>query len=164
MPAWSVARTSKVWLPPVSAGEIVCGLEHEDQLPPSIRHSNVEPLSEELKLKLGVVSLEGSPGCVSIVVLGAVRSTLQVWDAGDESVFPAGSVARTSKVWLPSLRAGEMLCGLEQDVQLPPSIRHSKVEPLSEELKPKLGVVLLDGLAGLVSIVVLGAVRSTVQV
>ena len=32
------------------------------------------------------------------------------------------------------------------------------------ELKEKLGVVLLDGLAGLESMVVSGAVRSTVQV
>ena len=78
LPAWSVARASKVWLPAPRAGEIVSGLEQEVQPPPSIRHSNVEPLSEELKLKLGVVLLEGSPGCVSIVVSGAVRSTVQV--------------------------------------------------------------------------------------
>ena len=56
------------------------------------------------------------------------------------------------------------MSGLEQDVQLPPSVRHSKVEPDSEELKAKLGVVSFDGLAGVVSIVLFGAVRSTVQV
>ena len=129
-----------------------------------MRHSKVEPVSEELKLKLGVVSFEGSAGFVSMVVSGAVRSTVQVRVAGDESVFPAASVARTSKVWLPSPRAGEMPCGLEQEVQLPPSMRHSKVEPVSDELKLKLGVVLFEGSAGLESIVVFGAVRSTVQV
>ena len=59
---------------------------------------------------------------------------------------------------------GEIVSGLVQEVQLPPSTRHSKVEPLSEELKVKLGVVLLDGSAGLESIVVFGAVRSIVQV
>ena len=58
--AASVARTSKVWLPPDSAGEIDSGLVQELQLPPSTRHSNVEPLSEELKLKLGVVLPDGS--------------------------------------------------------------------------------------------------------
>ena len=63
-------------------------------------------------------------------------------------MLPAGSVARTSKVWLPSASAGEMLCGLVQGVQLRLSRRHSKVEPLSEELKLKLGVVLPDGSAG----------------
>ena len=57
-----------------------------------------------------------------------------------------------------------MVSGLEQLPQLPPSIRHSKVEPVSEELKVKVGVVSPDGLAGFVSIVVFGAVRSTVQV
>ena len=39
-----------------------------------------------------------------------------------------------------------------------------RVDPASFELKVKLGVVLLDGSAGLESIVVFGAVRSTVQV
>jgi len=80
------------------------------------------------------------------------------------SVLPAASVARTSKVWLPALSAGEIDSGLVHDVQLPPSMRHSKLEPGSLELNVKLGVVLLDGSAGLESMVVLGAVRSTVQV
>jgi hypothetical protein len=35
---------------------------------------------------------------------GAVVSTSQVKEAGEPSVLPAMSVARTSKVWLPSLR------------------------------------------------------------
>ena len=39
-----------------------------------------------------------------VVELGAVVSTSQVKDAGEESVLPASSVARTSKVWLPSER------------------------------------------------------------
>ena len=108
--------------------------------------------------------LDGSAGLESIVVFGAVRSTVQVWLAGVASVLPAASVARTWKVWLPAVSAGEIVSGLVHDVQLPPSMRHSKVEPPSEELKPKSGVVSLDGSAGLESIVVFGAVRSTVQV
>jgi len=47
-----------------------------------------------------------------IVVLGAVRSTVQVYEAGVGSVLPAASVARTSKVWLPPPRAGEIVSGL----------------------------------------------------
>ena len=39
-----------------------------------------------------------------MVELGAVVSTTQVKLAGLASVFPAWSVARTSKVWLPSAR------------------------------------------------------------
>ena len=79
-------------------------------------------------------------------------------------MLPAASVARTWKVWLPAVSAGEIDLGLVQELQLPLSMRHSKLEPLSEELKLKLGVVLFDGSAGLESMVVLGAVRSTVQV
>src|SRR5260370_785454 len=99
-----------------------------------------------------------------MVVVGARGSIVQVELAGVASVLPAASVARTSKVWLPSLSAGESVSGLEQAVQLPLSIRHSKAEPLSDELKVKVGVVLLEGLEGLESMVVLGAVRSIVQV
>jgi hypothetical protein len=73
--------------------------------------------------------------------------------------LPAASVARTSNVWLPAVSAGEIDSGLVQDVQLPPSTRHSKLEPPSVELKGKLGVVSFDGSAGLESMVVFGAVR-----
>ena len=79
-------------------------------------------------------------------------------------MLPAASVARTSKVWLPAVSAGETVSELVQDVQLPPSTRHSKLEPPSVELNVKLGVVSLDGSAGLEPMVVFGAVRSTVQV
>ena len=79
------------------------GLAQADQPPPSIRHSNVEPVSVELKVNVGVVLLEGLEGPMSIVVSGAVRSIVQVELAGVVSVLPAWSVARTSKVWLPAL-------------------------------------------------------------
>ena len=78
LPALSVARTWKPWLPSASAGEIECGLLHDVQPPPSIWHSKLEPVSFEPKLKLGVVLPEGSDGCESMVVLGAVRSTVQL--------------------------------------------------------------------------------------
>jgi hypothetical protein len=87
-----------VWVPPLNAGEIVSGDEQEVQLPPSTRHSNVEPSSLALKLKLGVVSLDGLEGLESIVVFGGPASMIQVWLAGLASAFPAGSIARTSKV------------------------------------------------------------------
>ncbi|HEX9379920.1 MAG TPA: hypothetical protein VF891_00350 [Gaiellaceae bacterium] len=75
LPAWSVARTSKVWLPSVSAGELVWGLVQEDQLPLSTRHSNVEPGSLELKVNVGVPSFDGSAGVESMLVSGAALST-----------------------------------------------------------------------------------------
>jgi hypothetical protein len=73
-----VARTWNVWLPPPSAGEIVCGLEHADQPPPSTRHSKLEPGSVALKANAGVASFDGSAGLESIVVFGAVRSIVHV--------------------------------------------------------------------------------------
>ena len=143
---------------------VVCGVVQTFQLPPSMRHSNVDPVSLELKEKVGVVSFDGLEGVEPIVVFGAVRSTVHVCEAGVPSVFPAWSVARTSNVWLPSDSAGEIVSGLVQGDQLPLSTRHSKLEPVSLELKEKLGVVSSEGSAGLASIVVFGAVRSTVQV
>src|SRR6266513_369974 len=131
-PAGSVARTSRVWLPSPSA-PVVSGLVQELQLPPSIRHSNVEPGSLALNANAGVVSFEGLGGPPSIVVFGAVRSIVHVKLAGVVSVLPARSVARTSKVCVPSPSA-LVVCGPVQAVQTPPSTRHSNVEPLSEEL------------------------------
>jgi hypothetical protein len=57
---------------------VVSGLEHELQLPESMRHSKLDPASEELKSNVGVVSFDGLEGVESIVVFGAVRSTVQV--------------------------------------------------------------------------------------
>ena len=51
--------------------------------------------------------------------------------------------------------------GLVQADQLPASRRHWNVEPDSEELKASVGVPSFDGLDGLESIVVSGAVLST---
>src|SRR5689334_11817311 len=100
LPAASVARTSKVWVLSVRPATL-CGLVHGDQAPPSIRHSNVEPLSDELKLKLGVAALDGSAGLLVIVVWGAVRSTSTLRMALD--AWPALSVATAASAWLPSV-------------------------------------------------------------
>src|SRR5947207_1256593 len=162
LPAASVARTSKVWLPSASAA-VVCGLVQAIQLPASTRHAKVELGSLELKANVGVASLSSAGGAEPIVVFGAVRSTVHVRLAGVASVLPAGSVARTSKVWLPSPSA-PVVSGLVQELQLPPSTRHSNVEPGSLPLKLNDGVVSFDGSAGVESMVVFGAVRSIVHV
>ena len=57
--------------------------------------------------------------------------------------FPAGSVARTGEVWLPSLSAVCVLPGPEQGPKAAVSIRHWKVEPASLEENPNVGVVSL---------------------
>src|SRR2546427_514256 len=86
----------------------------------------------------------------------------RVWvGGGDGSDLTSESVSRTLKVCLPSNSAGEIVSGLVQAVQLPASRRHWNVEPDSEELKVRTGLSALDGLDGLESSVVSGAVLST---
>jgi hypothetical protein len=56
-----------------------------------------------VKVNMAEVLLVVVPsGPESMVVSGSVVSMVQVRVAGMGSVFPARSVARTSKVWVPS--------------------------------------------------------------
>ena len=161
LPTRSVARTSKVWAPSAS-DEVVSGVEHEPHAPPSTRHSNVEPTWSAENSNVGVTSLVGPEGPLSIVVCGAAVSTVNAHDAGVESTFPAGSVARTSKVWGPSPSAAVVWTGL-QEAHAPPSTRHSKVEPTWSEESVNAGVVSLVDPNGPLSIAVCGAAVSTVK-
>ena len=128
LPAVSVARTSNVCAPSASDA-VVCGELQEAHAPASTRHSNVEPAWLDENANVGVASFVGPDGPLSIVVCGAAVSTVKLRDAGVASTLPAGSVARTSKVWAPSAeRRGGV--GVElQEAQAPPSTRHSNVEP-----------------------------------
>jgi hypothetical protein len=103
-PAPSVARTWNVCVPRARA-EYVFGLVHAANAAASSLHSNVEPLSLEVKSNEAVVAVVGSAGADEIVVFGAVTSTVHVYAAGVASMLPAKSVARTSKVCEPSASA-----------------------------------------------------------
>ena len=103
-----------------------------------------------------VVEPDGPP---SILVSGAVVSTVKLREAGVGSGLPAGSVARTSKLWPPSAR-GPAVCGAEHSPQPPPSIRHSNHEPGSFAEKPKVGDAAFVGPDGPLSMVVSGGVPS----
>lgn len=103
-------------------------------------------------------------GAVSITVSGAVASMVQVWLAAVASVFAAPSVARTSKVWLPS-RGPAYVFGFVQELELPPSSRHSNVRlpgavTSSVPENVKVAAVRLVRLVGPLSTVVCGAVLS----
>src|SRR3954447_3723498 len=112
-------------------------------------------------LKLGVASPVRAPSTgEERVSPGSAGLTTQVTDAGVASVFPAGSVARTWKVWEPALRPGSG-CGDEQVAQAPPSSRHWKVASVSVESKRKSAEVVPVTAAGVWVNSVLGAVRST---
>jgi hypothetical protein len=82
---------------------------HVLQEPASIRHWNVEPLSLDVNVKLAELDVDVPDGPPVIVVFGAVvsgggTSTVQVRLAGDPSVLPAASVARTENVCDPFAR------------------------------------------------------------
>ena len=96
-PAASVARTSKTCAPSESS-VYVAGEEQPAKVPAPSRHSNVEPVSLEVKLKAAEVEFVGSAGAEPIVVFGAVVSTVHVSVAGEASALPAWSTARTWKV------------------------------------------------------------------
>jgi hypothetical protein len=94
---------------------------------------------------------------------GATVSTVQVDVAGDASVLPAGSVATTLNVWLPSARA-EGVKGLVQAAVVVPSRVHAKVESASLEVKVNGAVGSFVGFPGLAVIVVSGTVASYLSV
>jgi hypothetical protein len=87
----------KVWLPEVRP-LYVFGLVQLAAAPPSIVQLNVLGDSLDVNEKLAFVWLVGLAGCAVIVVFGAAVSTVQVKLAGDASVLPAVSVARTWNV------------------------------------------------------------------
>ena len=84
-------------------GEVQGAQEAESSL-----QAKVEPVSVEVKEKLAAVSVVEAGGEAVIEVLGAVVSggstTVQLSVAGEASVLPAASVARTEKLWAPRAR------------------------------------------------------------
>ncbi len=72
---------------------------HTAHVPPSSRHSNVEPASDEENVNAPVGGFGDPVGPpAASVVCGAVRSTVQVCDAGVGSMLPAASIARAWNV------------------------------------------------------------------
>ena len=122
----------------------------------------VTPVSLEVKLIEAVVDETLPEGAAVIVVLGREVSTVQVAVAGDASVFPAVSVARTWIVCDPCERL-ESARGLVALVHDPLSSFLWKVTPVSFELKVTEAVVDETLPEGAEIIVVFGTVVSTVQ-
>ena len=65
-------------------------------VPPSMRHSNVEPAFVDVNANEAFVLLVGPVGPDVMVVSGAVLSTVNVRVAGEASTLPAASFARTA--------------------------------------------------------------------
>ena len=160
LPVWSVARASKVCGPSVSAA-VVCGEVQAVNASVSTRHWKLAPDSLP-NANVAVGSPVRPSGPALIVVWGALVSTVMVRLAGLASVLPAASVARTSKVWGPSVSAA-VVCGELQAVSAAESTRHSNVALDSEE-NSNVGVESPVSPLAPVSMVVSGGVVSIVQV
>jgi hypothetical protein len=84
----------------------------------STRHSKTEFASVAVKANVGVLSVVVPVGPEVIVVSGAVVSaggavpTVNARVAGEASVLPATSVARTETLWAPSTRAAPGAAGV----------------------------------------------------
>jgi hypothetical protein len=77
LPAASIDRTRKVWLPKARV-EYVFGELQAVKPAPSRRHWKVAPASLDVKRKVGVRSVVLPDGPALIVVLGAWVSTVKV--------------------------------------------------------------------------------------
>ena len=93
----------------VASALVVHGLVQLAHAAESTRHSNVEAASLDVKAKAGVASFVVPVGPEVIVVSGAVVSvggavaTVNERVAGEASVLPATSVARTATECAPSV-------------------------------------------------------------
>jgi hypothetical protein len=96
-------------------------------------------------------------------VVGGAALTVHVREAGVESALPAASMARTSKVCTP-LPSPEYAFGEVHVTKAARSSRHSNVESVSAEEKPKLADEEVEVPLGPDVIAVSGSVVSTVQV
>src|SRR5207249_3904017 len=102
LPAASTALTVSVWGPSES-GPKIAPLAQGTAAPPWSEQRK-PPGSVELKVNGGEATLDCGAGPESIEVSGGMVSTTQLAVAGVGSTLPAGSVARTSKTWMPSAR------------------------------------------------------------
>ena len=137
------------------------GEEQDDHPLPSSWHSKVA-VSSAVKVKLPSPVVMVPLGPPVIVTTGAVVSTVQDQVAGLGSVLPAVSVACTANVCAPALTVNAV-----PDVHaanVPPSREHWNVEPALSLEKANTVEVAFVNAAGLVVMVVLGGVPSTVQV
>ena len=100
MPAASIARTRKEWLPCLRPPKLF-GEEQACQAPPSRRHSNVLPVSEDENENVADFPLTETD---VIVVLGATVSTFHALSAGEGSFVRAESFALTLNVCEPCER------------------------------------------------------------
>ena len=142
----SVARTSKVWLPAPSAASVLgrgAG-----------RPAAAVDAALEGRAGLGGAEREGGGGVVGRVVRRRVDRGVRCGEVDRPGVARGGGVGVAGRVGGADVEGvaagaeGGQGVGRGAGAQLPLSMRHSKVEPASVELKAKVGVVSLVGSFG----------------
>ena len=119
-------------------------------------------LSVPVNWKLAEALELGFVGWFEIDVFGAMESAMfHVWVAGLASMFPAWSIARTSKVCEPAPGSAYVF-GLVHAANAAVSRRHWKVSaPVGEWLSLPVKLKLIEPASATFVIVVFGAVPST---
>jgi hypothetical protein len=141
------------------------GDEHGLKTAWSSEHSNVEPVSVDVKVNVAAVIVDVPAGPDVIVVSGGVVSdacTVHDWLAGLGSRLPAASRACTRNSCEPGETVYET--GEEQGLNPAWSSEHSKLEPVSLDVNVKVAPVLVVVAGGPEAMVVWGADVSTVNV
>jgi hypothetical protein len=156
-PAESIARTWKVWVPVPSAA-VVCGDVQDWNDAEPTRHWKVAVSLAE-NSNVGVESFVVPVGPAVMVVCGATLSTVMLRIAGERSMLPAASLARTSNVCGPWL-SDAVVCGVVQLANAAVSTRHWKLEPDSLLENVNVGVESLVAPVDPPVIVVSGGVES----
>jgi hypothetical protein len=160
LPALSTAATVKVCVPSASPESVTePGLQLSDA--PSSVHWNV-PASVDVYANVAPVEVVVPDGPELIVVSGAVRSIVHVFEAGVASTFPAASMARTWNVWLPA-ESPLKLWPLVQGPNAPASSAHWNVEPDSLDANWNAAVDWFVGSFGAAVMLVSGGVVSMVH-
>src|SRR5918999_1694223 len=100
--------TSNVWSPSVRC-VCVTGEAHGASSAPSSEHMYETPVWSEVQLNVArvlvvVVTPSAFDGTLAVIVVSAGPSTVQVYDSGVPSKFPAGSIARIRTVCEPGSR------------------------------------------------------------
>jgi hypothetical protein len=162
LPAASMARTRKVWVPVVSPVYERGELQAAYAVVESSEHWNVDPLSLALNVNVALVLVvvEPAAGPPVMVVLGGAMSTVHVRLAALGSVLPAASIARTRNVWLPPVSPVYWRGEVQVLKAVVESSEHWNVEPGSVELNAKEATVAFVRAAGPLSIAVSGGVTS----
>ena len=148
---------------PSASPEVVNGEPQDEKSPPSSEQVSEPSLAVKLNEALWSEVADPFAGPEVIEMVGGTVSTVK-WRDLIRLTLPGASIARTKKVWPPSVSGGRVYLGLH-GANSAASTWHSKVEPTSFAVVWKVGLALLitASLAGPAVIVATGGLVSAVK-